>query len=60
MKRLFLSLVVIGAIYSLLKKERSRTPAPSDRPDINQWEDEGGAVPRAGDGSAAQVEPGPA
>jgi hypothetical protein len=46
MKKLFIFAVVLGAVYAVLAPRRTTERLPTHRPDLDQWEGEGGAVPR--------------
>jgi hypothetical protein len=54
-----IGLLMVGAValgISLDRRKRGERGRVS-RPDINRWEEEGGAVPVSGQQTAAQVEP---
>jgi hypothetical protein len=58
MNRLFLGLLALGLVLAGRsldrRRERSRQP-PSARPEISEWEGEGGSIPIARERTAAQT-----
>ena len=58
MNRLFLGLLALGLVATGLRLDQSRARSQqsrSVRPEINEWEGEGGSVPVADERTAAQT-----
>ena len=55
MRKLLIFGLALGAICAGIALSRRAKPVPDHRPDLDQWEGEGGAVPVEGRRTAAQT-----